>query len=959
MSKHSSYARDIAEAVQMMETETEFGGANSIETLHRLVTTIPRDHYRLVTLEDVNNPGTEIGYNLNEITIERIQNILNGEDDDITGSDNAFLQSFSTYGILRYEDIPQRLEFRDENDELIRLNQHPHGGLFMFWNKTKYDLSRFGIYKNFDSKNYRTNCLHDALKNSGLDTTRVNTIRAMTVTRHTPINSLTQIAEAVNITIRLRRERVENSNQKSRVINYGNGPEVYDICLASNHYFYYDEDTGIAVKDLDSTKPRSRTKMDSFKLVNYLLENVGSALEPFTLTERIKLQNICSSEVSPKDSNPTDFVRIIPKKSFSYDHFIIHGDSETFYNGQKEVAYLLCVIEPDGTQLSFKGPDCGLQVLKYYRNRRQNFTIYFHNAKFDLYACLLQYLIDVKLTTRGPSLISATAKFGDRVNMITIRILDTYKFLTARLSELGKMFKLEGCEKDAMPYNVVNEESLGQRLIDIKTAANSIVDGFTREQFYENVGRRSGVFDLWEYAEKYCFQDIKVQKTAFEKFVEIVKNELDLNVYEYVTISALAYDYAIQNRCLEGCHNVKGLTQKWLMQAVVGGRVMTRNNKKYNCNFDINALDANSLYPSAMVRMHGIPIGAAKVLETGSDLSKYDYYVVKIRITSVGRHSAFPIITYKNEKGCRVWTNDPCEMVVGRYYLEDLIEFQKIEYEVLEGFYWDEGFNTSLPKIIEHLYTQRMKYKNTNPAVSNVYKLILNSIYGKSLLKPIETEDKVYNSWDDFMKHLNRDGYKVEKYIKTHSKVFATEFKSVLEHLNCAIFGIMVLDMSKRIMNEMMFLAEDHGINIYYEDTDSSYIENSRIGELEEIYEAKYNRKLIGNGLGQFKRDLSTSSGSPAIAKKSIFLGKKSYWNEIHGITDNSIEDHARMKGVPPTTLQYEAKKDGWGLLEQYTLLYAGVTQSYDLLEGGLKFCPKYKDFSIIRPVDFHRVLQF
>jgi hypothetical protein len=36
--------------------------------------------------------------------------------------------------------------------------------------------------------------------------------------------------------------------------------------------------------------------------------------------------------------------------------------------------------------------------------------------------------------------------------------------------------------------------------------------------------------------------------------------------------------------------------------------------------------------------------------------------------------------------------------------------------------------------------------------------------------------------------------------------------------------GAFILSMSKRIMSEVMCLAEDNGIEIYYQDTDSMHI---------------------------------------------------------------------------------------------------------------------------------------
>ena len=43
------------------------------------------------------------------------------------------------------------------------------------------------------------------------------------------------------------------------------------------------------------------------------------------------------------------------------------------------------------------------------------------------------------------------------------------------------------------------------------------------------------------------------------------------------------------------------------------------------------------------------------------------------------------------------------------------------------------------------------------------------------------------------------------------------------------MFGVSLLSMSKRIMNEIMCLAEDLGIKIYYQDIDSMHREHAKI----------------------------------------------------------------------------------------------------------------------------------
>ena len=48
--------------------------------------------------------------------------------------------------------------------------------------------------------------------------------------------------------------------------------------------------------------------------------------------------------------------------------------------------------------------------------------------------------------------------------------------------------------------------------------------------------------------------------------------------------------------------------------------------------------------------------------------------------------------------------------------------------------------------------------------------------------------------------------------------------------------GVMILSISKRIMNEVICTAEDNNIEIYYQDTDSMHIGLDDIKRLSELY---------------------------------------------------------------------------------------------------------------------------
>ena len=87
------------------------------------------------------------------------------------------------------------------------------------------------------------------------------------------------------------------------------------------------------------------------------------------------------------------------------------------------------------------------------------------------------------------------------------------------------------------------------------------------------------------------------------------------------------------------------------------------------------------------------------------------------------------------------------------------------------------------------------------------------------------------------------------------------------------LIKIQILSMRNRIMNEVICLAEDLGINIYYQNIDSIYIDYSQVHKLEEEYEKMYGKKLLGDQLGQFYTDFNSYTFK-MDAKKHYLLSK-------------------------------------------------------------------------------------
>ena len=83
------------------------------------------------------------------------------------------------------------------------------------------------------------------------------------------------------------------------------------------------------------------------------------------------------------------------------------------------------------------------------------------------------------------------------------------------------------------------------------------------------------------------------------------------------------------------------------------------------------------------------------------------------------------------------------KLFIDKTALEDAITFQEIEFEILDGYYFNEGHNSTIQGTLRHLYSLRRDLKKTKNPAQLVIKKILNSMYGKTILKPIQTETTV------------------------------------------------------------------------------------------------------------------------------------------------------------------------------------------------------------------------
>jgi hypothetical protein len=155
-----------------------------------------------------------------------------------------------------------------------------------------------------------------------------------------------------------------------------------------------------------------------------------------------------------------------------------------------------------------------------------------------------------------------------------------------------------------------------------------------------------------------------------------------------------------------------------------------------------------------------------------------------------------------------------------------------------------------------------------------------------------------------------------------------------------------------------MCLADDIGIQIYYQDTDSMHMNESDIATLSDAFEKKYGRCLIGSDMQQFHSDFSPiKDGLECWSKRLITLGKKCYLDVLEDKMGNHGY-HIRMKGIPQPVIENYCHNEAINLEQLYLRLYDGEEITFNLLDGSLGF-RKSKVYEQYTPKEFTRRICF
>lgn len=907
-------------------------------------------------------------------------------------------------------------------------------------NKQEHEHCLINTLKAFDIENEKIAQLKNIVENYEKSETNKPLLSFDFASRN-----LSKVANVINRKIKLTKFYTDKNNifvvKNMKIYGDKKLPQI-NICLYENHYMPYIKTNipAFVVKNYENIchlpdfQLFTRSKKDKYiKEKKYTPADTASIIHFLERTKLHKKHEILTKYIENSKSqiymgSDSEQRQLVEKQERKIKNkMIFFADCETFKFINRHKVFLIGVILNDDEKdrvFIYKSTYDFLQGMVNMTNhlkKEDEVVIYFHNAKFDYSVMFKDYYKDSPIIKNG-QFYQGAIRFKNRKFIIR----DSYKHINIPLSSFKKAFKLAVGKKDIyMPYSIYNNKNIKREYI--------LYNDLIKHNKEENIGDIEKLItqEQIELVDSYCFKkgnrkyfkhmqfmidylkyDCIVLKHGFLKHRQNIfqlcdKLEIERqDIFDILTTSSLAFNIYKAKNSYEGVYEVNGNRRRFIQVGSMGGRTGTQWNKKLLKKLSVD-FDACAQYPSAIYRLleeyGGIPTGKSKTITNYDSVKNNTYYVARIKVTAIKNNQQISFFCFK-ENNKRIYSGDferfkkanpSQEMILDRITIEDYCKFQGMEYEFIEGVYWDT-FNGNMSKLTLELYNLRKEFKSMKDENGNMTefgdlmqstcKLMLNSIYGKTLIKPSKEKivtksnfKKDNESTSEAEKFLDKN-YGIVKYgINEKSTTTFYVSHNDFDDYNMCHVGCMILSMSKRIINEVMNTATENNIEIYYQDTDSMHLAYDKVELLREKYNQEYNRELIGKNMGQFHNDLEgvfDNNIYNCFASESVFLGKKAYLDVLKIAPDdkdnirkfktlnyskekinemlNMEGYHIRLKGVGSKIL----KKNYKDIKDCYMRLYKGEELDFDLCKGGIKF--ENKNFNtIIQKKTFIRKVKF
>lgn len=510
---------------------------------------------------------------------------------------------------------------------------------------------------------------------------------------------------------------------------------------------------------------------------------------------------------------------------FAYD---LETYSKKKGNGYIHDVYLITLVSDKETKVWFKdNEDHNIirEFINYIKEQYPNYKGFAHNAgNFDARHILNELEANEFLNKNKTCLV----KDGSILALYlqnNVSLVDSFQLLPRPLRVLAKEFKLD-----------ISKGDLDHDKITIKT--------------YKNYKEEAII---------YCIKDSQILYDVLKHFQQTI---LSHNISSIDPLSCLTLpQFAFQTFRTEkyypeewNLYKLDKYKYNFIASGYYGGKVDVFRTYAKSDTQGIHYYDVNSLYPYAM--LNTMPEGVG-IWFNGKDIDLNNFFGFLEVTVKVPENLQIPILPLRHDGGLYF----PKGTFTSIQFSEELRYAIKYGYEVVsikKGLSFDKRDNV-FHKYVNEFYILKEKEAKTKGALYFIVKLLLNALYGKFGMKPVESEFRVidpidYHKYIDFctIEHVIelkdailiriKDEYNTNT-LKTPDFMYRkrTEGPKVFNwgrderspaHVSAAIasYSRIVLDQCVRALGEE---------NICYTDTDS-------VISLKELPENKINNSALG-----------------------------------------------------------------------------------------------------------------
>ncbi len=365
-----------------------------------------------------------------------------------------------------------------------------------------------------------------------------------------------------------------------------------------------------------------------------------------------------------------------------------YADIET-YNDEGLFTPFLIITKIEKKIYTYKGLTCINDFI--YLVARKNTIIYMHNLNFDGYL-IIEWFVDTKNIIRKIKIINRDNDLYAIIletKSFTIEIRCSYRLIPMSLKKIGEYItneKKKNFNHDLIKKNILDDEK------------------------------------LLKETEIYCLNDVLILEEALKKFnEEMLIWKVNIFNSKIYSISALSLQIFIKNFNINNLETNQKKFDELLRLSYYGGRCEVYGNSVEGETVKWN--DFSSMYPNCM-QNYKYPIDEGKFVLTPEKISDCGVYEIEFK-----SEMEIPVLPIKFENKLMFPNTPKNGSLIGVYYSDEIKLFID-EGGIIVKINWGIEYSKRV-KIFENFVETFKKKKDENKNKKQIYKLLLNSLYGK------------------------------------------------------------------------------------------------------------------------------------------------------------------------------------------------------------------------------------